>query len=256
MRSILFASYLLLALPLSAEAQSQLTPAKQAAIPAVQVATIKPSKPDESTGIQIQGRRFATMGTSLIDVMKYAYGVHANQIVGGPEWMATEKFDLLADPGTETRPSSDEMKRLVQALLADRFQLTFHRAKRELPVYAIVTAKAGPKLTKSAGDPNGIPTVGFSPSGKLGAGNATMADLATFLQRYVMDRPVVDRTGITGRYDLSLAWTPDQPPATDNPNAPPGLFTAIQEQLGLKLEAVKAPVEVMVIDRVERPSAN
>jgi uncharacterized protein (TIGR03435 family) len=90
-----------------------------------------------------------------------------------------------------------------------------------------------------------------------------MADLATFLQRYVTDRPVVDRTGMAGRYDLSLAWTPDQsqfngrvPPATDDPNVLPGLYTAIQEQLGLRLEAVKAPVEVMVIDRVERPSQN
>jgi uncharacterized protein (TIGR03435 family) len=265
MRPILFTSCLssLFALALSAGAQSQPNATKQATVAMFQAATIKPSKPDEPLEIQIQGRRFATAGTSLVDVMKYAYGVHGKQIVGGPEWIGTEKFDLLADPGTENRPASDEMKRMVQELLSDRFQLTFHRDKRELSVYAIVVGKAGAKLTKSEGDPSGIPAVAFSPSGKLGAGNATIADFATFLQRYVMDRPVVDQTGITGRYDLRLTWTPDEsqfngrvPPATDDPNAPPGLYTAIQEQLGLNLEAVKAPVEVLVIDRVERPSEN
>jgi uncharacterized protein (TIGR03435 family) len=250
-------------LPVWGEPQSQPGMTAQATTPVFQVATVKPSKPDEPLTIQIQGRRFATAGTSVVDILKYAYGVHASQVIGGPEWIKTERFDLLADPGTEVRPASDEMKKMVQGLLADRFQLTFHRATRELPVYAIVVGKGGSKLTKSTKDPNGIPGVGFVPSGRLSAGNATMTDFAKFMQRYVMDRPVVDQTGIAGRYDIDLTWSADESqfngraaPAGDDPNAPPGLFTAIQEQLGLRLEAVKAPVEVLVIDRVEPPSAN
>jgi uncharacterized protein (TIGR03435 family) len=261
MRRILFAAVLIFSSGREAwcQPQDQTTPLAGPAL-AFQVATIKPAKPDESLAIQIQGRRFATAGASLIDIMKYAYGVHISQVVGGPEWMGSAKFDLLADPGTEARPASDEMKKMVQALIEDRFKLSYHHANRELPVYAIVVAKSGPKLTKTTKEP-GIPVAGYRPSGELGVGNAAMTDFAAFLQRYAMDRPVVDHTGITGRYDLMLRWTPDQAqlngrPASDDPNAPPGLFTAIQEQLGLKLEAMKAPVEVMVIDHVEPPSEN
>lgn len=258
MRLVLLLSTTILFFGVHAEAERQIQPSATipAPVPMFQVATIKPSKPDESLRILIQGRRFATTGSSLIDILKYAYGVHANQIVDGPAWLSTEKFDLLADPDKETRPASDEMKKMVQELVADRFHLSFHRATRELSAYAIVVGKGGPKLTKSTKDPGGIPTVGFSPSGKLSAGNATMADLATFMQRYVADRPMVDRTGIAGKYDLNLTWTADESHATEDPNAPPGLFTAIQEQLGLKLEAVKAPIEVFVIDHVEQPSEN
>ena len=143
---------------------------------------------------------------------------------------------------------------MVQQLIADRFHLSFHPARRELSVYVIVAGKSEPKLTKSANDPSGIPVGWGSPSGKLSVGNATMADLATFMQRYVTDRPVVDRTGIAGKYDLNLTWTPDD--SKEGANALPGLFTAIQEQLGLKLEAAKASVDVFVIDHVEPPSEN
>jgi uncharacterized protein (TIGR03435 family) len=259
MRFLLFASttILLFGLHARAERQSQSNSPAHGAIPVFQAAVIKPSKPDEMLEIQIQGRRFATTGSSLLDILKYAYGVHASQIVDGPAWLGTEKYDLLADPDTEGRPTSDEMKRMVQDLVADRFHLSFHHAKRELSVYAIVVGKIEPKLTKSTRDPNGIPGVAFSPSGKLSVGNAGMADLATFMQRYVTDRPVVDQTGISGKYDLSLVWTPDgKVTSTDDPNAPPGLFTAIQEQLGLKLEATKAQVDVLVVDHVDHPSEN
>lgn len=263
MRSVLLVILLVsvCGMPVWGEQQSPAGTPAQASDAAFQVATIKPSKPDTLPAIQIQGRRFATSGTTVVDIMKYAYGVHVSEITGGPEWLSKEKFDLLADPGTEVRPASDDMKKMVRALLADRFQLAFHRDKKQLAVYAIVVAKSGAKLKQSTRDANSIPVAGFIPSGKLTTGNATMADFATFMQRYVMDRPVVDQTGIQGKYDLSLAWTPDDAqvngrPRSDDPSAPPGLFTAIQEQLGLRLEATKAPVEVMVIDRVELPSAN
>jgi uncharacterized protein (TIGR03435 family) len=235
--------------------------ADSSAAPRFQVATIKPSSPEESRTTQIQGNRFATTGTSVVDLLKYAYGLQEQEIVGGPKWLGTEKFDVVGDPETQTRPSSDEFKQMVQNLLTDRFHLTAHHETRDLSVYEIVVAKGGPKLEKNTGAPNGIPTVGYSP-GELGASNATLSDFAKFLQRFVADRPVVDGTGITGKYDWSLRWTPDELQTDgnrqhDEKNNPlPGLFTAIQEQLGLKLQEEKRPVEVFVVDHVGMPTEN
>jgi uncharacterized protein (TIGR03435 family) len=220
-----------------------------------ETATIKPSKSEEGFSIQIQGRRFATTGTTLIDVMKYAYGLHATQIVGVPKSLQSERFDVLADPPTETRPPSDQIKAMVRGLVTKRFGMNSHIEKRELPVYAIVAAKGGPKLSKSILDPDSIPSgIGSPGTGRFRAVNASMQDIAAFLQRYVMDRPVIDETGIAGRFDVNIRWTPDG--ATAGADDLPGFYTAIQEQLGLQLEAVKAPVDVLVIDHVEQPSAN
>ncbi len=229
--------------------------------PRFQVATIKPSRPEESRTLQIQGNRFATTDTSLVDLLKYAYGVQEQQIVGGPKWLKTQKFDLVGDPETLARPSSDEFKKMVQNLLADRFHLTAHDEARDLSVFAIVAAKSGPKLSKSNRPPSEIPSVAYSP-GQLSAANATIADLATFLQRFVTDRPVFDRTGITGKYDLILQWTPDKLETeesrkdNDRNDSFPGLFTAVQEQLGLKLQEERHPTQVFVVDHVDMPSEN
>ena len=226
------------------------------------VATIKPSAPDAVAGTQIRGNRFATEGTTFVDVFKYAYSVHPDQVVGGPEWLRTEKFDILADPETEKRPSSDQMKAMVQQLLVERFHIVMHREQKTLSVYALVKTADTPKLTKSTADPNGIPVVGYSPGGTLQVGNATMANFATFLQRFVLDRPAVDQTGITGHFDLMLRWTPDSLRANDKPGdsqedaSAPNLFTAMKEQLGLKLQPTKAATDVFVIDRAARPSEN
>jgi uncharacterized protein (TIGR03435 family) len=237
------------------------------ASPAFEVATIKPSKPEtQGKGVLVRGRQFSTVNMSVSDLMTFAYGVHARQI-SGPEWLETEKYDVVAQPDAEGQPNDKQWKVMVQKLLADRFMLTFHRDKQELPVYAITTAKTGSKLTRSEGDPNGLPGMFFRGLGVLPAVNASIADLAGVLQTAVLDRPVVDQTGIAGRYDFTLTWTPDEsqfaglgirvpPPAANAVNAPPGLFTAIQEQLGLRLESTKAPVDVLVVDRAEKPSAN
>ncbi len=236
---------------------------KPGALPAFVVATIKPSKPDTVTLIQIRGNRFATAGTTFVDIFKYAYGVNAGQVVGGPEWLRTQKFDVLADPETEDRPSSDEMKAMVQQLLLERFHLVIHQDKKNLSVYALMKAAELPNLTKSVVDPSGTPRVAYDPRGQLRVGNVTMADFATFLQRFVLDRPAVDQTGIVGRFTLSLQWTPDnftggEMPVTskEDASAPPNLFTAIKEQLGLKLQPTKARADVIVIDRVDHPSDN
>ena len=225
------------------------------------VATIKPSAPDARTMTQIRGNRFVTEGTTFLDLFKYAYNVHPQQLVGGPGWLRTEKFDVVADPETDKRPGSDQMKALVQQLLVNRFHVRMHHEQKLLPVYALLKMTDTSKLTKSTADPNGIPVVGFDSSGELEAGNATMANFATFLQRFVLDRPAVDQTGVPGHFDLVLRWTPDSLSAgskTDdlaaNTTAVPDLFTAIKEQLGLKLQPSKANTDVFVIDRVEQPS--
>jgi len=190
-------------------------------------------------------------------LLLFGYGVHPKQIVDGPDWLRTERFDIKGVPDAEGQPNLKQMQEMVQKLLADRFGLKFHREQRELAVYAVTVTKGGPKLTKNTSDPDGLPNQNGGQHGTQRTDkftNVSMADLALILT-FFLDRPVVDQTGITGRWDFTLLWTPDESKGSDA-NAAPGIFTAMQEELGLKLEAVKAPAEVMVVDRVERPSAN
>jgi uncharacterized protein (TIGR03435 family) len=249
------------------EPPPEIPPMAADASPEFEVATIKPSNPDtQGRGFRVRGREFTTINTTLSSLLAFAYGLHPKQIVGAPAWVDTDKFDITAQPDAPGRPNDKQWKAMLQKLLADRFQLTFHHDKKELPIYALEVAKSGSKLTKSQGDPNGLPSMFFRGLGNLPAANATMQDFAGLLQSAVLDKPVVDQTGLTGRFDFTLNWTPDEsqfvglgvkvPPPSDKPDAPPGLFTAVQEQLGLKLEATKAPVDVIVIDKVEKPSAN
>jgi uncharacterized protein (TIGR03435 family) len=235
--------------------------------PAFEVATIKPSAPDaQGKGFRVRGRQFSTLNTSLSDLITFAYGLHPRQITNAPDWLTKDKYDLAAEPDGEGQPNDKQWKTMVQKLLADRFQLTFHHDKAELSVYALTVGKTGSKLVKSVGDPNGLPGLFFRGLGALNVRNATMTDFTGLMQAAVLDRPVVDQTGLPGRYDFTLNWTPDEtqfasmgvsvPPPADNAAAPPDLFTAIQEQLGLKLEATKAMVDILVIDRVAKPSAN
>ena len=225
-----------------------------------QVATIKPSAPDAEKGTQIRGSVFATTGTTLADLLIYAYNVHPSQIVGAPEWLRTLKFDVLADPELAVRPTSIEMKAMVGRLLDDRFQLVIHREKRELPVYAIVQAGGEVKFKKTEGGPEGLPTGGFIPPNRLVVFNATLSNLADFLNRFSageIDRPVVDQTGIPGLFDFELRYTPANAQMNSQPaDAPPGIFTAIKEQLGLKLQPTRAPVNVLSIAAVSKPTPN
>jgi uncharacterized protein (TIGR03435 family) len=249
------------------EPPPRLPPMAADANPEFEVATVKPSKPDTPGKMfGIRGRHFSTLNTTLDDLITFAYGVHVKQIVDGPAWFGSDKYDLDGQPDGQGQPNEKQWKTMVQKLLADRFKLTFHRDKKELSAYVLVVGKNGPKLTKSQGEPNGLPGLMFRGPGIFNASNATMMNFAGILQAAVLDRPVVDQTGLQGKYDFPLKWTPDEsqfasfgqkiPPPSDNADAPPGLFTAIQEQLGLKLESTKAPVEVLVIDHVEKPSEN
>jgi uncharacterized protein (TIGR03435 family) len=232
-----------------------------------EVATIKPSNPAAQGKLfTIKGRQILTINTSLADVVTMAYGLHVRQLVGAPSWMESDKYDITGQPEGQGMPNQNQMREMLRALVEDRFKLTTHRETRELPAYALVVAPGGPKMTKNDSNPNGLPGLLFRGLGVLPVTNATMADFAGVMQLAVLDRPVVDRTGIQGRYDFTLTWTPDEtqfasfgvriPPPSGAADAPPVLFTAVQEQLGLRFESVRAPVEVMVIDRVERPSEN
>ncbi len=244
----------------------RLPPMAANANPTFEVATIKPSRPDEpGKAFMVRGRRFTTINTTLSELISFSYGVQAKQVVGAPPWVGTDKFDLTATPDGEGAPSDKQWKGMLQKLIVERYKFTFHHDKRELSVYVLSAAKTGPKLTKSDGDPNGLPGLFFRQLGDLNVHNATMGDFTQMLQNSVLDRPIIDQTSLAGRYDFTLKWTPDDsqfagfgariPPTTD-PNPPPPLYTAIQEQIGLKLDAARAPADVLVVDHVEKPSEN
>lgn len=162
------------------------------------------------------------------------------------------------------------MELMVAKLLPDRFALKFHHEQRELSVYIITVAPGGPKMAKTSSGPNAPQGFGFRGLGDLIVRNMNMPEFASWMQSGVMDKPVVDHTGLTYKYDFTLKWTPDDsqfaqfrgtsptiaPPAGDNPDAPPSLYTAMPEQVGLKIEAGKAMDDVIVIDHVEQPSPN
>jgi uncharacterized protein (TIGR03435 family) len=235
--------------------------------PKFDVVTVKPSDPNRPGKLfTIRGRHVMTINTNVNDLITFAYGLHSKQIVGAPDWFGTEKFDIDGVPDVEGQPNTKQLKMLIQSALTDRFKLTFHHDQKELSVYALTVGKGGPKMTETIHQPNDPVNFLFRKLGGLMVSNATMKDFCDGMQSAVMDKPVVDHTGLTARYDFLLNWTPDEsqfaamgakiPPPPDDPNAPPSLYTALQEQLGLKLDAVKASAEVFVIDHIEKPSAN
>lgn len=175
----------------------RLPPMDANASPTFEVATIKPAKPDEQgKAFLVQGRRFKTINTTMTEIMSFAYGIHAKQIVGAPAWFDTDKFDIDAQPDGEGAPSDKQWRGMLQKLIVDRCKLTFHHDKRELSVYVLTVAKTGPKLSKSEGDPNGLPGLFFRAMGDLNVNNANMYDFSNLLQNAVLDRPVLDQTSI------------------------------------------------------------
>ena len=226
--------------------------------PAFDVATIRLSDLDaHSSGFRTRGHRISCANETLGSIVSFAYGLHAKQIVDAPAWFDSDRYDIEGFPDVDGVPSLKQQQEMFRKLLASRFQLVFHRDKHDLPIYAMTVAKGGPKLTKSAGEADGLPDATGNQrnsSMTMKFTNVSMADLVLNLNFYA-DRPVVDQTGLAGKYDFVLSWTLDDSRVSE-PDAPPSLFTAAREQLGLKIEAVKGPAEVLVIDRVERPSQN
>ena len=242
--------------------------------PQFEVATIKPSNPQQpGWGINVnRSGMFTTRNTNLSDLIKFAYSVHPKQIIGAPSWSDSDKFDISAKPDTPGMPSVDQMRGMLQKLLAERFSLSFHKENKELSAYAITVAKNGAKLKKEENAPVPVPGFGGLPVRGFNVRNATISEFASVMQAQFMEQPVVDQTGLGDtRYSFILKWTPDpsqnagfgggppppnaQPPASDA-DAPPDLFSALQQQLGLQMKMTKASIEVMVIEKAQKPSEN
>jgi len=216
--------------------------------PQFEVASIKPSSasPDSSGFSTGHGRLVGTNVTLKRSIIG-AYSVGPNQVVGGPDWIDSDRFDINAKAGDDA--GDRRLSLMLQSLLAERFHLVLHRETRPLSAYVLEVAKGGPKLENSAGE--GSTT--NSGRGTLAARGTTMERFAQVLARQ-MDLPVVNQTGLEGAFNFKLEWTPEA--ARQDANASPSIFTALQEQLGLRLRAGKVPVEVLVIDRAEHPTAN
>jgi uncharacterized protein (TIGR03435 family) len=223
-----------------------------------EVVTIKPSAPsDKGDYMDMHGRHWTFERETVEEMLGIGYGVQKRQLAGEPDWARTDRWDVDGLSDTDGEPDLKQLQSMMRKVLAERFGLKLHNERRQMPVFALTVAKGGPKLTENTTDPNGT----MDQNGASGNGwkssrfsNATMRDLALILNFHV-DRPVVDQTGLKARYDFRLKWLTDDSHAND-PDAPPGIFTAIQEQLGLKLEPAKALADVVVIDKVERPGAN
>jgi len=240
------------------------------------VATVKPTDPKDRRwrlGFTVEG--YSAENVALLKIIQDAYGIYEDdRIDGGPEWMKTQRFSLEAkvdvtDMGAFTHTPVDQRMRMLQSLLAERFDLVVHVEKMERPIYALVIAKGGPRLKQAA--PEHLADGSFKGyRGTIlvaGPGHRTfqgfsMANFAQMLSRQV-GRHVDDKTGLTGYYDFTLDWTPDNP-AVSQEDAPKGtpvspdfsIYPAIKEQLGLELKSEKGPVDVLVIDHVDAPSPN
>jgi len=239
-----------------------LPPMAKDAHPGFEVATIKPTAPGQEikylAGLRIQGRHLTVKSISLSGLIQRAYKLQARQILGAPDWANSAHFDIEGVPDTPGQPSIDQQLEMYQKLLATRFKLSFHRSTMEFPVYALVPERNGPNLTNSSGDPNEserlIMRQGADGSLIVNFLNTSMPQLAHVLMEVITDLQVVDQTDLKGRYDFTLTFS--ESPSSADSSGSPDIYQAVQEQLGLKLERAKAPVEVIVIDHAERPSEN
>ena len=226
-----------------------------------EVASIKPSRSGsiESNLDSAPGGRLTATNITVRELIRLAFGVKDYQIKRAPGWVDSERYDILAKSVNVNKTSYEEEQSQVRELLAERFQLKTHRETKEGQVYLLVVGKDGSKLTRNDG--TGART--RKGCGHLEGARLTMDVIATVLSRQ-FESDVLNRTALPGKYDFQFDWTPETgpcPASSDGPaTAPavsrPSIFTALQEQLGLKLEASKGPVQILSIDHVERPSQN
>jgi uncharacterized protein (TIGR03435 family) len=237
--------------------------------PAFEVATIKPTSPDERARFMTMqsAHEFVARNYTLKFMVAAAYNLPPRAISGGPDWIDTNRYDILAATPGEQRPSVDEQMSMLRTLLADRFKLAIHTEKKDFSVYVLTVAKNGAMLKDSAALPDEPPKLVniVYPGDRivLPARNATMPQFVSMLQRAVFDRPVLDKTNLSARYDFDLEWTPDDtqfggnlPPILPENARKPDLFAALQQQVGLKLESSQAAIDAIVIDSVQGPSEN
>lgn len=227
--------------------------------PAFEVASIKPAARD-GVGRLIHyqpGGRLEIVNLSLKDMIADAWGVQSFQIAGGPPWMNSARYDISAK--AETAAALRDMKQMLQALLQDRFGVAVRQETREVPVYAIVLArkdgKLGPQMIEVRDGCESADAEQRNRCGQVLVGPQLLRGFASPVKNLaelsqVLERPVIDRTGLTGSYDMKVEWS------AAGADGGPSIFTALQEQLGLKLESVKGPVEMLVIEKAEKPTEN
>ena len=273
--STLLTALVLVALAPAVRAQTQAPSATSIQPPSFDVISVKPNK--TSLGVhgliitEFTADGFRGTNVPVHTLLLQAYGLHEGESFGEPAWANSEVFDIEAkvagpDVAAFSKLDSDQLQAMLRQILAERFGLVAHRETRELPVYAMSVAKGGPKL-KEFGSTPAVPASarrggGVQMSmGMIAAHECTIPYFLSMLSRQ-LGRTVIDRTGLTGNYDFTLRWSPDNG-ATSASNEPgaqadtlPSIFTAVQEQLGLKLESTKAPASVLVVDHLERPSQN
>jgi uncharacterized protein (TIGR03435 family) len=223
--------------------------------PAFEVASIKPADPAASgSSTRTNQGRLTMSNVTLRRCIMYAYNIHEYQLSGGPDWIDTARYEIAAkvEDGAEKltgRANRERMAVMLQTLLADRFKLVVHRETKSMAAYSLTVAKNGPKPElKLLEGTDGSTSTSFN--GRTVTAKTTMDDLAVFLSN-VLDRPVVDQTGLKGIYQFKLEWTPDD---AHEPGI--SIFTALQEQLGLKLEGTKADVEKIIVDHAEKAVEN
>ena len=223
--------------------------------PAFEVTSVKPTAGEFPGRFQFLHGRFHTTNTWVKYLIERAYSLKDYQVSGGPGWVTTERFDI--DAKAENPDATEaQMRVMLQTLLADRFRLKLREEAREFQVYALVTGKNGPKIKPLKEGEGGNCGAGWGPNGYFGC-KITMTEMAGHFEGQLR-HPILDHTGLDGRYDVKLAYdeysangrTP--PPDYDRPS----IFDAIQQELGLRLDAQKAPLKVLVIDSIERPTAN
>jgi uncharacterized protein (TIGR03435 family) len=233
------------------------TAAKQA----FEVASIKPADPDAHGSSSHTDRRFVTIKNwTLKRLVQRAFDVQDYQVTGGPNWLDTYRFDINAkvdeaEPELKGKEGQERLKAMFESLLGERFEFQFHRETRQLPIYNLVAAKSGFKLT-AVKDTGSSST--NSNNGRLTCKGVSMPAFAVFLSS-TMERPVLDATGVPGVFDFKLEWSTQDGAAKApdaNELAGPSMFTALQEQLGLKLESAKGLVEIIVVDHAEKPTEN
>lgn len=239
-------------------------------MPAYDVVSIKPDKTGSgNVNIWINDGNFTAANVSLKTLILSAWGLKDAQIIGLPKWGDSARFDIKAkiiDPDRKALAAftPEQFRLMQQPILTDRFQLKFHHERKKLPVYDLVVIKSGPKFRETTAEEtasdkgvNGVRAGGTSIHNRqLTATGVTLSSLADSLSGQVQ-RIVIDYTGLAGKYNLQLSWSADDagPPSPDS-SAPPDIFTALEEQLGLKLQPGKAEIDTFVIDHAELPSEN
>jgi uncharacterized protein (TIGR03435 family) len=216
-----------------------------------EVASVKHHHPGDSATNVYNTRdpaRVTYTNVTVRSLLRQAYGLQIYPLSAPGDDLSTDRYDVIAKRAPDA--SKEQTMLMLQALLKDRFKLAVHRETRELPIYALVRGKNGPKF-REAQDDGSAPEIGSGDGHQIRAHHISMSALASTLQSYIGDS-VQDKTGLTGLYDLSLDFTPDESVSADGET----LFEAVQRQLGLKLEMQKGPVDVVVVDHVQRPSEN